>query len=106
MEKFELNLNGANGVTSNTNFGFGTTTSGTYNITSVKKVCDIKLIENEEGNFIEVISSFEPTLYLNSGKPYVKERYGVVDGKITLIKTISGTEKPAHWVQSDIEWAE
>lgn len=107
MEKFELNLNGANGDTSNTNFGFGTTTSGTYNITNTKKVCEVKIVENEEGNFIEVISRLEGlSLYVNSSTHYTKERYGVVDGKIALIKIISGTEKPARWVQPGIEWAE
>lgn len=100
-------MDGLNTNISNVSFGT-TVTSGTYNITNVKKVCDIKLVENEEGNFIEVISCFEPglSLYVNSSKSYTKERYGVIDGKITLIKTISGTEKPAYLVRPDIEWAE
>ena len=92
---------------------FGTATSGTFTISSEKKVEDVKFIENEEKNFIEIIYSLIPTYNIHTSfsvncgnKSMIKERYGVVNGKIQIIKTISGSETSGYYVPPTIEWEE
>lgn len=88
------------------------TTTATFVYNDKKEVEKVEFIENEEGNFIEVISSITPSIQIYSGlfncnnKSMLKERYGVVDGKIQLIKSISGLETPGHYVPPTINWEE
>ena len=89
-----------------------TTTTATFVYNDKKEVESVEFIENDEGNFIEVISSLTSSIQIysgsfnNSSKSMIKERYGIVDGKIQLIKTISGLETPGHYVPPSTEWSE
>lgn len=75
-----------------------------------KEVENVELIENEEGNFIEVISIITnpaPYGYLTTNnKHMLKERFGIVDGKIQLVKSINGVEIPGYYVAPTINWEE
>lgn len=77
-----------------------------------KKLEGVEFIENEEGNFMEITYSHSPTVFISysygtsNGKYMSKERYGVVDGKINIIKTIKGIETPGYYVEPNIEWEE
>jgi hypothetical protein len=88
------------------------TTTATFVYNDKKEVESVEFIENDEGNFIEVISSLTSSIQIYSGsfnsssKSMIKERYGIVDGKIQLIKTISGLETPGHYVPPSTEWSE
>lgn len=96
------------GVTTNV----GTSTCSTFTIQYNKKLEGVEFIVNEEGNFIEITYSHTPTSLISysfnspSGKSMSKERYGVVDGKMHLIKTIKGIETPGYYVEPDVEWEE
>jgi hypothetical protein len=89
-----------------------TTTTATFVYNDKKEVESVEFIENDEGNFIEVISSLTSSIQIYSGsfnsssKSMIKERYGIIDGKIQLIKTISGLETPGHYVPPSTEWSE
>lgn len=112
-----LSFNSASGVHNfNTSggLGIGTTTSSTLNIQYSKKVESVQFIENTEGNFIEITYSVESN-YNNctityvippTGKSMLKEIYGVVNGKMQLIKTITGTERAGYYVGPTVEWDE
>jgi hypothetical protein len=87
------------------------TSTSTYIIQSSKTLRETHVINNEEGNFIELI--YEETMhnyfYVNGASPdkrMIKERYGVKDGKLQIIKTIYGTETPGYYVPPSIEWEE
>ena len=88
------------------------TTTATFVYNDKKEVESVEFIENDEGNFVEVISSLTSSIQIysgsfnNSSKSMIKERYGIVDGKIQLIKTISGLETPGHYVPPSTEWSE
>ena len=77
-----------------------------------KKLEGVEFITNEEDSFIEIIYSYIPknlipyTFNSSSGKYMSKERYGVLDGKMQLIKTIKGIETPRHYVESYVDWEE
>ncbi len=112
-----LNFNSTSGVhflNASGGLGMGTTTSSTLNIQYSKEVKSVQFIEKEEGNFIEITYSVESN-YNNStityvipttGKSMLKEIYGVIDGKMQLIKTITGTERPGYYVEPTVEWNE
>jgi hypothetical protein len=105
-----------NDVTGSENFGAGITTSTTtFIIQNSRKVESVQFIENEEGNFMEVVYRETPnynyvtTIVFNStynSERMVKERYGVVDGKMQLIKTIYGSESPGYYVPPTVNWEE
>lgn len=81
------------------------TITNTFVINYNKKVLKTEFIENEEGNFIEVISS------IVSNSPFVtsnlvKERYGILNGKLQLVKTIHGNETPGYYVEPQMNWDE
>lgn len=82
----------------------------TFTYSSKKEIENIELIENEEGNFIEVTSVITNPIsygYLSFNKKnMLKERYGIVDGKIKLIKSINGIEEPGYYVPPTINWEE
>ena len=87
--------------------------TSTFVINTKKTIEKVEFIENEEGNFIEVTSAEEPILncaitytFYNSNRCMIKERYGVVNGKIQLIKTINGIENPGYYVLPTFEWEE
>lgn len=91
----------------------GSTTTSTFVIQCTRKVEDVQFIENEEGNFIEIIYSESPNYSFTSTyisntnfKTMVKERYGVAEGKLKLIKTIRGTETPGYYVPATTQWEE
>lgn len=110
-KKIEPNLSGTIQVSGAfTTLSNGTSTS-TFIIQPSKKLVDTQVINNNEGNFIELI--YEETMqnyfYANGTHPdkrMIKERYGVKDGKLELIKTIFGTETPGYYVPPSIEWEE
>jgi hypothetical protein len=91
----------------------GATTS-TVIIQDTKKLESVEFIENEEGNFMEITYSliqnynftYTVTWTVNPPKRMLKERYGVVDGKMQLIKTIHGQENAGYYVPSTVEWEE
>ena len=110
--------NGSGTITTGGNIGtsIGTTTSTTFCIpTYTRKLESVDFIKNEEGNFMEVVYSETPNQQITytvtwsvpcPGKRMVKERYGVLDGKMQLIKTIIGTEEAGYYVPPSIEWEE
>ncbi len=89
-----------------------TTSTNTFIFEIKKEVENVELIENEEGNFIEVISIITnpaPYGYLtisSNNRHMLKERFGIVDGKIQLVKSISGVEKPGYYVPPTVNWEE
>lgn len=89
-----------------------TTSTSTFVYHSERNIEDVKFIENDEGNFIEITYNITSDFQIHTSYSYppkrvmLKERYGVVDGKMKLIKTISGTETPGHYVPPSIEWEE
>lgn len=111
------NVNGTNNYTINGNFnGTCPTTTGTItlNFHPLRKLESTRFCEKENGNFIEMIFRETPnynmtTGHLTYGCPQeymVKEIYGVVDGKLQLISTIRGTERPGYYVEPIVEWEE
>jgi hypothetical protein len=110
-------LSVASGGYTNINIGEGTTSTSisTFTIQDEKKLESVNFIENEEGNFIEItyslISNYNLTYTVTftvnpPAKRMVKERYGVVDGKMQLIKTIYGKENAGYYVPASTEWEE
>ena len=89
-----------------------TTSTSTFIFEIKKEVENVELIENEEGNFIEVTSIITnpmPYGYLtisSNNRHMLKERFGIVDGKIQLVKSISGVEIPGYYVAPTINWEE
>lgn len=110
------NLNGSITFTGNSiNLGApGTTTTTTsFVITYTKKVESTRFVENEKGNYFEVISEEVPSHYINygwttstPGRTMVKDIYGIKDGKIQVINTIRGIEQPGYYVEPSIDWEE
>ena len=93
----------------------GTSTTSTFIIQDTKQVESVEFIENEEGNFMEITYSLTPNYNITytvtwtvnpPAKRMVKERYGVVNGKMQLIKTIYGKENPGYYVPPSVEWEE
>ena len=88
----------------------GSTAIGTYIIRYEKKLESVNFIQNNESNFIEIIYTEVPTgpYYSNmsSLKNMIKEVYGVLNGKMQLIKTIRGHENPGQYIPPTIEWNE
>lgn len=118
-ENKDLTTNNLSGIhyvhTGDADFSVGTTTTtSTFTIQTQREVQDVKFIENEEGNFLEIIYKETQnyggiTTVIYAGYPMncmVKERYGVVDGKMQLIKTIRGTESAGYYVPPSVEWEE
>lgn len=109
-----ISLNGSsNTITTDGNFALGNsyTTTGTFTLFPQKHVVDTKFIENEEGNFIEVTYkvTYAYQIWVGNQPPQstcIKERYGVKDGKLQLIKTIEGKYVPEHTVPESYEWEE
>lgn len=96
-----------------TNIALNTSsTTSTFNISNLpynKKLEGVQVIEKEEENFIEITYSQEPTYFTypsSSKKIMLKEIYGVLDGKLQLVKTIKGLENPGYYVEPEIEWEE
>ena len=89
-----------------------TTSTNTFIFEIKKEVENVELIENEEGNFIEVtsiITNPSPYGYLtvsSNNRHMLKERFGIVDGKIQLVKSINGVEIPGYYVAPTINWEE
>jgi len=93
--------------------GTSTTTTSTFVITYTKKVESTRFVENEKGNYFEVISEEVPSHYITHGwttnipgRSMVKDIYGIKDGKIQVINTIRGIEQPGYYVEPDIDWEE
>lgn len=116
-------INTSSGGINSTNYEFNPsdtlniTTNSTFILTEKRELRDSKFIQNEEGNFIEITYEItNPYLYGTTAinfsytqtptKSIVKERYGVFDNKLQLLKTIKGQEKPGYYVESTIEWEE
>lgn len=120
--EINLSINGNNIPLSGTNFtttgfslsGMPSTTSSVFiNPQYSKEVHDVELINDEGLNFIDIIYKLIPNNYCGfyiNNKPdrpkMSKERYGVVDGKLQLIKTTNGFEEPGYFVPPCIEWEE
>lgn len=104
-------LNGGGNATINisddTSLSVATSTS-TFTIQSIKKVENVQFIENEEGNFMDITYSETSNFFVGTQPPrrLIKERYGVVGGKMRLIKTIRGEERPGYYVEPTVEWEE
>jgi hypothetical protein len=104
----------SNTTTTGGDFALGNsyTTTGTFNLFPPKKhLIDTKFIENEEGNFIEVTYkvTYACQIWVGYQPPLatcIKERYGVKDGILQLIKTIKGKYTPEHTVPESYEWEE
>lgn len=100
---------GAAGFNGNT-----TTTTGTFMFnTHTKEKRDTKIINDPEGMLIEVIYEMIPNQYVSYGfglqdnrKKMCKEIYGVLDGKLQLIKEVQGYENPGYYVDPELEWEE
>lgn len=94
-------------------WNFGTTsTSSTFTWPPPKSIRSTNFLTTEEGNFLEIISQ-ESVQYLLTNSTsvlpptkMVKEVYGVVEGKLQLIKRIEGREIQGHYVPPSIEWNE
>lgn len=91
--------------------GTSITTTGTFTPIPQKHVVDTKFIENEEGNFIEVTYkvTYAYSMWIGNMPPQpncLKERYGIKDGKLQLIKSVFGTYVPEHIVAESFEWDE
>lgn len=88
------------------------TSTSTFIYDIKKEIENVEFLENEEGNFIEVtsiITNLMPYGYLNFGpakRNMLKERYGIVDGKIQLVKSINGIEEPGYYVPPTVNWEE
>jgi hypothetical protein len=111
--KNEKKVTANNLIIEDNTFPIGETTTSTFALSYEKKVESVQFIENKEGNFMEITYSITPnfniytSFNLTSGhKSMIKERYGVVKGKMQLIKTISGKENPGYYVPPNIEWEE
>lgn len=95
---------------------FGTTSaSSTFTWPSAKSIRSANFLKTEEGNFIEIISQITSqyqittstsTLPLTPVVNMLKEIYGVIDGELVLIKSITGKENQGHYVPPSIEWNE
>lgn len=90
-----------------------TTTTSTFVITYTKKVESTRFVENEKGNYFEVISEEVPSHYISHGwttttpgRTMVKDIYGIKDGKIQIINTVRGVEQPGYYVEPSIDWEE
>lgn len=112
-KKKNINLAGSITLVGNS-FGTGATTSTSVSIiTYTKKVESTRFIENENGNYFEVISEEVPSHYISygwstttPGRTMVKDIYGIKDGKIQIINTIRGIEQPGYYVEPSIDWEE
>lgn len=104
----------ASGANTNIHYIGASTSTSTVIIQDMKKLESVEFIENEEGNFMEITYSLTPnynftttSLTINPpAKRMIKERYGVVDGNMQLIKTIHGKENPGYYVGPTTEWEE
>lgn len=108
-------LTGSGTLIGNTSSSFAigntSTTTSSFIVTYTKKVESTRFVENEKGNYFEVISEEVPSHYITHGwttttpgRSMVKDIYGIKDGKIQVISTIRGIEKPGYYVEPDIEW--
>lgn len=96
----------------NLNF-VSTNTSSTFIWPYSKNVRSANFVKTEEGNFIEIIYEETSTYTLTTSTSIlppivkmIKEIYGVVDGKLQLIKRIEGKEIQGYYVPPSIEWNE
>ena len=115
-KKGSLNINTGSVTLSGNSMTFNgaTTTTNAFVITYTKKVESTRFIENDRGNYFEVISEEVPSGYITHGyittttpgRSMIKDIYGIKDGKIQIINTIRGTEQPGYYVEPDIEWLE
>jgi hypothetical protein len=110
-------LTGSGTLIGNTSSSFAigntSTTTSSFIVTYTKKVESTRFVENEKGNYFEVISEEVPSHYITHGwttttpgRSMVKDIYGIKDGKIQVISTIRGIEQPGYYVEPDIEWEE
>jgi len=125
MSKKPINTNGTVNITSGNNMvitgghsangGTSTSTTSCFMLTYSRTLERVEHIHNDEGNFIEITYREEPNQHFsytttwvvpNPPTRMVKERFGVVDGKLQLIKTILGKEEPGYYVPPNIEWEE
>ena len=108
-------LTGSGTLIGNTSSSFAigntSTTTSSFIVTYTKKVESTRFVENEKGNYFEVISEEVPSHYITHGwttttpgRSMVKDIYGIKDGKIQVISTIRGIEQPGYYVEPDIEW--
>ena len=93
--------------------GWTSTSTGTFINTYIEEFRSALFIEEDNNNFIEMIYEKVPTLvvapnlgFASSNKIMVKKVYGVIDGKLQLIKAIEGIEEPGYYVEPSIEWKE
>ena len=93
--------------------GWTSTSTGTFINTYIEEFRSALFIEEDNNNFIEMIYEKVPTLvvapnlgFASSNKIMVKKVYGVIDGKLQLIKAIVGIEEPGYYVEPSIEWKE
>lgn len=91
------------------------TTTDIVSFLPTKVLIDTKFIQTEEANYIEMIYKVYPapfnitytvTWSVPQKEEMLKEVYGVIDGKLQLIKSIKGTETAAHYVPATINWEE
>lgn len=91
------------------------TTTTTFTFSEQKTLISSKFVEDNELNYIEMI--YEVTTFpfiSNTGafynttteKSMLKEIYSVKDGKLQLIRSIKGVEKPGYYVPPTTDWEE
>lgn len=92
-----------------------TTTTGTFYFTPSRKVESVQHVDTPEGNVIEIVyretysyPNYTITIWPTPGpgERMVKETWGVVRGKLQLIKTVYGVEEPGYYVPPTTVWEE
>lgn len=123
MNKNQTNTTGTVKLTSGNNMvitgghsaNSPTSTTSSFMLTYSRTLERVEHIKNDEGNFIEITYREEPNQQFtytvtwtvpNPPTRMIKERYGVVDGNLQLIKTIIGKEEAGYYVPPSIEWEE
>ena len=120
MKKKKASIPGSISVASgaNTTINFtgdlsSTSTSSTLFLNQYsRELQGVEFIQNDEGNFMEITYklaqslTYTVTWNINPPQRMIKERYGVVNGKMQLIKTIQGEETSGYYVPSSVEWEE
>ncbi len=90
-------------------------TTTTFTFSERKTLISSKFVEDNELNYIEMIYEVSTFPFISTTgafynttteKSMLKEIYSVKDGKLQLIRSIKGVEKPGHYVPPTTEWEE
>jgi hypothetical protein len=97
----------------------GSTSTGTFFLQSFpsRKLEGVQHVDTPEGNVIEITYretysypnytlTIWPPAPNSTGERMVKEIWGVVRGKLQLIKTVYGKEEPGYYVPPTTIWEE